>query len=493
MSITAMRTKLSGNALAAILIIGGLAILLPIFFSGAGGGKRSREDAARQQALDDQREVVARVGKDPITRGEVNALFDQFAAMQGNREITPIQRHQSLPGVLDSLRDQVILTAAAREKNVKVSGAELRAAMDEQVKVESERLGVAAIANKAERRQYEANVRADVQGRSEEIRRGLLVQKVTDDLKKAVSLDSKGLKDGDVEVSARHILITWKGLGNAAPEVKRTKAEAKALAEKIATEARQNPNGFPALADKYTEDQSGKGNGGDLGFFTRERMVKPFSDAAFAAKPGSVVGPVASQFGYHVIKVEDRRVSDARALQEVQKFLEEKRKTAKLEVIAPDFKAAKAYETFVTEPPKDEKAKEAKRKELITAYEVAAKARPTDAALFARIGQLYREDKETDKAIAAYQQAAALPRPSADIHMALGDLYREKKQNKEALHHYGAAGRLASNDMMTHLMLQMAYHDMGEKQLAEQESAKLRGMQQSQGMPGGMPMTIPGG
>jgi peptidyl-prolyl cis-trans isomerase C len=63
---------------------------------------------------------------------------------------------------------------------------------------------------------------------------------------------------------------------------------------------------FEELAKKNSTCPSGK-NGGDLGWFTRGRMVKPFSDAAFAGKKGDVVGPVKTEFGYHVIKIVDQK------------------------------------------------------------------------------------------------------------------------------------------------------------------------------------------
>lgn len=67
---------------------------------------------------------------------------------------------------------------------------------------------------------------------------------------------------------------------------------------------------FASLAETYSEDPGSGSKGGDLGFFTRETMVKPFSDAAFSANIGEVVGPVLSQHGFHIIKVEDKKTED---------------------------------------------------------------------------------------------------------------------------------------------------------------------------------------
>ncbi len=64
---------------------------------------------------------------------------------------------------------------------------------------------------------------------------------------------------------------------------------------------------FVKLANEFTEDPSGKGSGGDLGWFGRGMMVKPFEDAAFTLKQGEVSGVIETVFGYHIVKLDERR------------------------------------------------------------------------------------------------------------------------------------------------------------------------------------------
>jgi parvulin-like peptidyl-prolyl isomerase len=67
---------------------------------------------------------------------------------------------------------------------------------------------------------------------------------------------------------------------------------------------------FAELAETYSEDPGSKDKGGDLGYFSKGSMVKPFEDAAFSATVGDIVGPVQSRFGLHIIKVEDKRTQN---------------------------------------------------------------------------------------------------------------------------------------------------------------------------------------
>ncbi len=88
-----------------------------------------------------------------------------------------------------------------------------------------------------------------------------------------------------------------------------TKAE-RAKIEAILTRVRAGED-FAKLADEFTEDPSGKGKGGDLGWFNRGVMVKPFEDAAFALKPGEVSSVVETVFGFHIVKLNERRTQAA--------------------------------------------------------------------------------------------------------------------------------------------------------------------------------------
>jgi peptidyl-prolyl cis-trans isomerase D len=84
-------------------------------------------------------------------------------------------------------------------------------------------------------------------------------------------------------------------------------AEVRAQAERVLKQIREGGS-FAELAKKYSEDTASAPQGGDLGPFTRGRMVKEFEDAAFSLKPGEVSGLVRTQYGYHIIKVNSREV-----------------------------------------------------------------------------------------------------------------------------------------------------------------------------------------
>lgn len=106
------------------------------------------------------------------------------------------------------------------------------------------------------------------------------------------------------EVKARHILLP-------------TEEDAKAVIAEL-----KKGTDFAKLASEKTTDPAGKASGGDLGYFTKDEMVPEFADAAFKLKPGEFTEtPVKSQFGWHVIKVEDRRMAKPPTFEQMKQRL----------------------------------------------------------------------------------------------------------------------------------------------------------------------------
>jgi len=118
------------------------------------------------------------------------------------------------------------------------------------------------------------------------------------------------------EVHARHILIRA-----AAGDDKASKAAEDKIKAVIAR--LKKGEDFAKVAAEVTEDPSGKANGGDLGYFTKEQMVPEFSEVAFKLDKGQISDPVKTQFGWHVIKVEDKRVKPAPTFDEVKPQIEQ--------------------------------------------------------------------------------------------------------------------------------------------------------------------------
>jgi hypothetical protein len=103
------------------------------------------------------------------------------------------------------------------------------------------------------------------------------------------------------QIEASHILVSYQGATRAKPTVTRTREEARELANKLAARAREPGTDFAQLAKEASDGPSGV-EGGALPRFGRQQMVKPFSDAAFALRPGEVSGVVETNFGFHIIK-----------------------------------------------------------------------------------------------------------------------------------------------------------------------------------------------
>jgi peptidyl-prolyl cis-trans isomerase D len=151
-------------------------------------------------------------------------------------------------------------------------------------------------------------------------------------VKKNITLNEQDLKayyeqnvarlSGTEERRASHILLA---AAKSAPAAEREKARAKA--EELLAQLRKAPDSFAELARKHSQDPGSAAKGGDLDFFARGAMVKPFEDAVFALKKGELSAVVESDFGFHIIKLTDIKAPKQKTFEELRASLEADLKT----------------------------------------------------------------------------------------------------------------------------------------------------------------------
>lgn len=127
----------------------------------------------------------------------------------------------------------------------------------------------------------------------------------TPEAARALYDQSAKLMKPEEEIHARHILVE-------------NEADAKKIAARI-----KGGEDFAKVAAETTKDAGSKAEGGDLGWFSKDRMVKEFADAAFKLQPGEVSDPVKSQFGWHVIKVEEKRNKPVPTFEELKEQIDQ--------------------------------------------------------------------------------------------------------------------------------------------------------------------------
>lgn len=307
----------------------------------------AEQNQNQEAAKDYKKEDVAAVlnGKN-ITVGEVdqriqtNPRFMLYKQMAGEN-VALLNRIRRT--ALDSLIDRELLLAEANDSKID----------DKKIDAAVEQL-ITQYGGKEKMRPYleELKITFDDfrKGVSDDFR---IEQYINDSLGKDVAVTDQELQaefrankevyDTPEQVHARHILV--KVEENASAEEEKT---AKEKIEKIHKEATATGANFAELAKKYSEGPTAP-QGGDLRYFQRGQMVKPFEDVAFELEPGVVSKPVKTQFGYHIIYVEDHKEAVSPSFEEakekvverltnvkkrdlLQKHMEELRKDAKVEI-----------------------------------------------------------------------------------------------------------------------------------------------------------------
>ena len=276
---------------------------------------------ARAELVD---RVAAVVNNDVITLSEVEKRAAPELA-RVDQDATGAERAQkraaALRKTLDTMIDEKLVDNELKELKVSISDKEVDAAVDEVKKsynLTDEQLQQAVAREGYSISEYREQMRKQI-GRykliSEKVRKNVKVS----DADVQSEYDRMTRAEGeDYEVHVRHILIAVpRNASQAQVEQARRKAAA------VAVEAREPEVNFAELAKKRSEGSSSS-DGGDLGFFKRGTMVPEFERVAFNLKTGEVSDPVRTQFGWHVLKLEEIRKLGMKPLAEVRPEIEER-------------------------------------------------------------------------------------------------------------------------------------------------------------------------
>jgi peptidyl-prolyl cis-trans isomerase SurA len=245
-------------------------------------------------------------------------------------------REQVMRAAVEQLVGEKLLELEVREFNIEVTDAELEVALEDvrrQNNVEPEQFaqllaqeGYTPESYKAFMRKHLARLKlVNLKVRSR-------VKVSEEDLRAEYARFSR-MEGEDPEVHARHILVKVDpGAAEAAVKA------AAAKAQELAAEARKAGVDFVELARAKSEGPSAS-DGGDLGFFKRGMMVPEFDKVAFKLQPGEVSEPVRTRFGFHVIKVEERRAADVSPFDDVKDQLRERLLRAQMEKFTAQYVA----------------------------------------------------------------------------------------------------------------------------------------------------------
>jgi peptidyl-prolyl cis-trans isomerase C len=296
-------SKLFENRMLYVYLFVGVAILVVV-------GCDPAEPAAN---VDSQaRKVVTFDGGD-VTQGEL----DEFAERSGfgNLSKDDPQYQTAVQQIMPQLVGIEIAKAYAQEQNITVSDEEV----DRQIAKIKAQVGDQARSSGQDLSNQEAYEQALKQNNitedqlREDIRENLPVQKVQERVTGDAAPSDKEIqnyyeKNKEAQFTTpeqrcvRHILFN-----------KDQKEKAEDVKQKL-----ENGGDFAKLAKEYSQDPGSAEKGGDLGCLGKGETVPEFEQAAFGAKQGEIVGPVKTEFGYHILKVTDVKPEQARSLQEVE-------------------------------------------------------------------------------------------------------------------------------------------------------------------------------
>ncbi len=497
-----------------VIVLMGLALLF-IFALIPGGPGRPTDRRGGEDPVREVTAVVAQVNGYKIERQEFERAFMRMAERQpggmrlGDQTIAKYQ-------LCDSMIERHLLLKAAETEGIEVSRQDLDARINELVENSiNRRFPDQKLLRKYLKReglsydQYRKQLRDAFDADREPLREALRLEKLEANITAQVDITEEAVKQEYEEIKARHILIDPDKLAAtpdspeetdtgetepaeepaAEPSAEATRELAQKQAEELIAKLNEGAD-FADLAQEHSHDPSTAKRGGDLGWFPRRQMVEEFADAAFALQPGQVSGVVESPFGFHVIKVEDKRTSlpedfeenkqrymeQHKSIQEWQAWDEYKsnlRKQADIQIHDPELQAAALI-------------RERKEHQAIPLLAQAAESDPYNLSARYTLATLYTQKGDKQQAVEYYRQVAEHPAgaSSPELHLELGKLLRDQAKKEEALKEFADASDWAAavqyGNNRIHTELKNIYEEMGRDEGVAQEQQWLDEFQAQQ-------------
>ena len=245
-------------------------------------------------------DVLARVNGEPVQKAQFDRIIRNFEL--GNGPIPAARRDEVFRAMLDQLITYTAMTQEAKAQNVAVSEDEIDARvaqMQSGASAADFKKALDARQMSVEQLRTDARVQLTIEKMMEAQVAGL---SAATDAEARDFYEKNPDKFKQEVVRASHILLL---ADQKTPETVRKQLRARM--DGLLKRARSGED-FAALAKEHSQDGSAP-QGGDLGYFTRDRMVPPFADAAFSTPPGQITDVVTTSFGYHIIKVIDKKAA----------------------------------------------------------------------------------------------------------------------------------------------------------------------------------------
>ncbi len=267
----------------------------------------------------------------------IKTLLDDEIAKRGIK-VTNDDINDAIKDIVEKVGSKENLDKILKQNGV--SASEFKKDLKEQVKMKklAESLGSYEVTDADAKEFYNKNI--EKFKFPDKVRAShILIAVNPEEITEIIKSDSKNANLTEAEVKAK-----------VQEEIKAKEAKAKELFN----QAKQDPSNFAKLAKDNSDDTVSAQKGGDLGFFAKQEMVPEFANASFGAKPETVVGPVKTQYGYHIIYVKDRmaagqkpfekeknsikeHIKNQKQLEKVDQLVESLKKNAKIEYVNKDY------------------------------------------------------------------------------------------------------------------------------------------------------------